>query len=284
MICPNCKIIVPDSAEFCQRCQTPVNEHLFEKSTRRERLKEMLICPKCGALHTPTAKFCRNDGTPLSKGNAEHIDEPITDTGSKKRFSLINLIIFFILLILMLSLSYMFFWTKSDIKDLSEIHSEKAINNISEIKDPQANAEKSSNFAIIEVEINRALRKSGIKNIYVEVDNDFKATITGYFNKKREKQKAFNIIESYKEITKIDDYTNRNFQIPKINANKLKEEIDKALKDRGINKVIVEVDDFLNVTLKGTVKSADEKRKVFEVTDLYKEIRKVKDLVFVVEH
>lgn len=290
MICPNCKINVPDSAEFCQRCQSPVNECSFERATKAEKLKEMLICPKCGALHTPTAKFCRNDGTPLSKNNPEQSQISL-ETKSKKRLSLKNLITSTTIVILLLFLNYLFFWTK---RDSSEIQTIEAINIVPENRVVASNEKESSDFALIEVEINRTLRKKGIESIYVEVDKDLKATITGHFNQKADKHKTLSILAAYKEIKEVIDNTKKkkhlvdntkqSSQAPQISTAKLKDDIEKALKDRGINGVTVDVDNSFQVTLKGVVKNMDEKRRIFEVTDFYKEIKRIKDLVFIVEY
>jgi ribosomal protein L40E/transcriptional regulator of NAD metabolism len=293
MICPNCKIIVPESAEFCQRCQSPVNERSLERTIKAEKPKEMLICPKCGALHTPTAKFCRNDGTPLSKKNPEQ-SQPRLESKSKKGLSLKNLIISTPLVILLLFLSYLFFWTKKEIKDSSEVQTIDAINIVPENRIEASDEKGSFDFAIIEVEINRTLRKKGIESIYVEVDKDLKATITGYFNQKADKHKTLSILAAYKEIKEVVDNTKKkthlvdntkNYsQLPQISTAKLKDDIEKALKDRGINSVTVDVDNSFYVTLKGVVKNMDEKRSIFEVAGFYKDIKRIKDLVFVVEH
>lgn len=283
MICPNCKIIVPGSSEFCQKCQSPNSGQATEKSIKAEKLKEMLICPKCGALHTPTAKLCRYDGMPLSRGDENkqkaNIEEKKKSTIS---FSLRAILFFSIFAILLSVVAYFYLARKPDIK---AIGSEQAISPKSkETSHNESEEKKKPDFALIEIEINRTLRKNGIYNIYVEVEKDLSAIMTGTFLTKKDKQKALGIIKSYKELLKITDDTKKEVQISQASPQKLQYQIDKALKDSGINSVIVDVNDSIHVVLKGVVRNEEEKKKVFEIASLFKDIKGTKDLIFIVEH
>lgn len=70
---------------------------------------------------------------------------------------------------------------------------------------------------------------------------------------------------------------------PLIDAYKLKHDIDVALRSEGLNGVSAEVDDDLDITLKGTVGCLEEKNKAFEVTRFFTDAKSLRDLVFIVQ-
>ncbi len=53
--------------------------------------------------------------------------------------------------------------------------------------------------------------------------------------------------------------------------------------DAGIKGVIAEVRDDMAAVLKGTAMSIPEKQKAFEIAKGFKEVKDVKDIVFVIE-
>ncbi|KWT82644.1 BON domain-containing protein [Candidatus Magnetominusculus xianensis] len=63
----------------------------------------------------------------------------------------------------------------------------------------------------------------------------------------------------------------------------LESSINSALKNAGLTKVTAEVNENLDVTLKGTVSSTRDKNKAFDTTKQVKGTKKIKDKVFVVE-
>lgn len=285
MICPNCKIIISEPVEYCLKCHFPINTNeQTEGFTKEERLKEMLICPKCGALHTPTAKVCRNDGTPLSKYKDIKVD--IFEEEKKgKRNPNKKILLSFFALISLFTLFYIYASGRI-VKDFKKETYEKDVV-LESKKDDKILSEKEktpSNSALIEVEINRKLRKNGVEGIYVEVGEDFTATITGYFLTKIDRLKTFNIIESYKDISSIVDSTNKVSKKRGVSAFSLKNKINESLKNEGLDNLIVEIDEYMNVTIKGAVKGKEEKNKAFEIAKSFKDVKNVRDLIFIVEH
>lgn len=66
-------------------------------------------------------------------------------------------------------------------------------------------------------------------------------------------------------------------------ALKLKADINAALRGGGLTGVTAEVDDALNVTLKGTVGCVEEKSRAFDIAMSIADAGSLRDLVFVVE-
>lgn len=285
MICPNCKIIISEPVEYCLKCHFPINANeQTEGTTRQERLKEMLICPKCGSLHTPTAKVCRNDGTLLSK--YKDIEVNLSEEKQKKR-NLLNkkILLSSFVSIALFALLYIYV-SDSVTKDLKKSNEKEVV-----VENKRSDAifsekeKKSPNPAFIEVEINRKLRKNGVEGIYVEVNEDFTATITGYFSTKLDRLKTFSVIDSYQEISSVVDSTKKNSQkIQGVSAFSLINKINESFKNEGLDNLIVEVDDYLNVTIKGAVRGKEEKNKAFEIAKSFKDVKNIKDLIFIVEH
>lgn len=60
-------------------------------------------------------------------------------------------------------------------------------------------------------------------------------------------------------------------------------ELNRSLHDAGIKGVIAEVRDDMAAVLKGTAMSIPEKQKAFEIAKGFKEVKDVKDIVFVIE-
>lgn len=287
MICPNCKVIIPDSVEHCLKCHFPINENeQTERSVKEEKLKEMLICPKCGALHTPTAKVCRNDGTLLLKN--EDIKELEPDDERKKKGIIGGkAFLSFFIAIAFLTILYIYASDRLAIEHKKEISDEKEFLLENKKIDTffSEKEKRSPDPAFIEVEINRKLRRNGVEGVYVEVSEDYTATITGYFLTKLDRLKTFSLIESYKEISSVVDSTKRLSQKrQRISTSSLKSGINESLKDEGLNNLIVEVDDYFNVTIKGAVKNKKEKDRAFEIAKNFKDVRSIKDLIFIVEH
>ncbi|MEO5361897.1 MAG: BON domain-containing protein [Nitrospirota bacterium] len=71
--------------------------------------------------------------------------------------------------------------------------------------------------------------------------------------------------------------------VPQPAPGTLESSINKALKNAGLTKVTAEVNENLDVTLKGTVSSARDKNKAFDTTKQVKGTKKIKDKIFVVE-
>ncbi len=144
-------------------------------------------------------------------------------------------------------------------------------------------------FFIIEENINKYLKESGIKNIYVNVDEDYIVTINGIYNKYDDKNKAVSIIRSYKELKGLIDNTSLKkrdtSKYKKINPATIEGEINRAIRNAGIKGVFAEVEEDLEVTLKGSVLTVEDRDKIFQIADSFKDkgIKTIRDMVFVVE-
>jgi osmotically-inducible protein OsmY len=71
--------------------------------------------------------------------------------------------------------------------------------------------------------------------------------------------------------------------IQRLDPSKLELEIYKALRNAGFPSITVEVRDNLEVTLKGSVSSMEEKIKLLRLIKGIKGVREIKDMVFVIE-
>lgn len=280
----------------------------------------MLICPKCGAAHTLTAQFCRNDGTALRESfskkeeseqtNKEMNDNKAFDASENKQGVKKHSITWkwasalaFAFLLAGIGI-YSYFSVNKGLKadnlnvisninksDNGQSYLNGSIVQNQNSEDLLLSASKMEKSYIdiprLEVEINRALRKKGIYGIYVEVDTDLVASLTGGFITKKDRDKALNLIASYKELSGIRDAITNHTASPQVNLQiniaKLGSQINDALRDAGIRGVVVEVDNVLHVTLKGAVSSEEEKNKALEIVGLFKEAKKIKDLIFIVE-
>jgi len=112
----------------------------------------------------------------------------------------------------------------------------------------------------------------------------------GSVNNQAEKSKALSIARSFREIRDVRD----NIQVrvpppppppPPIDPAKVEGEINRALRDAGLRGVTAEVNNNLEVTLKGSVASQYEKDRAFEIAKTFsnKGVRRIRDIIFVVE-
>ncbi len=74
MECPKCKNQLKDSAKFCGKCGTKIDQPI---SSNQNNVKNN-SCEKCGNALKPGAKFCGKCGTPQSQNNSESEDKEIT--------------------------------------------------------------------------------------------------------------------------------------------------------------------------------------------------------------
>lgn len=314
MICETCKIIIPDSSAVCPRCEIYLQAEDLSAETpaKAEKQKTMLVCPKCGAAHTLTAQFCRNDGTllkepfskkeePLRTGTEMNDDKAFSASENKqnlkKHFKTWRWASALALTLLLAGIGiYLYFSVNKDLKkdnltvisNNGQIYPTDSIVQDQNSKDllllPPKMGKKPVDIAMLEVEINRALRKKGIYGIYVEVDADLVASLTGASIAKKDREKALALIASYKELAGVREAITSNRPIsPQGSSAELAGQINNALRDAGIRGVVAEVNGALQVTLKGVVRSAEEKNKAFEITGLFKDAKRIKDLIFIVE-
>ncbi|MDA8089859.1 MAG: BON domain-containing protein [Desulfobacteraceae bacterium] len=147
----------------------------------------------------------------------------------------------------------------------------------------------------LERDVNRALRKRGLRDIYAQVDAGLVATLAGSAKSKKEKDAAIKLARSFRDIKDVRD----NIQVPVVaplpppppapapphpNPYELESNINRALRVAGLTGISAEVDNDLRVTLKGSASSQEDKDKAFEIAKSFKETKGVRDLIFVVEH
>jgi osmotically-inducible protein OsmY/predicted RNA-binding Zn-ribbon protein involved in translation (DUF1610 family) len=160
-----------------------------------------------------------------------------------------------------------------------------------EIVSPPAPAEPakpSVDVARIERDLNRTLRNRGLGDVYAEVNEDLIATLKGTVDDPRDKMLALNITESFKEIKSVKNEIRVEAPaypapISKIDPAKFEGDINRALRNAGLRGVTAEVNDNLEVTLKGSVTSQYEKNRAFEIAKRFKEAKRIRDVIFVVE-
>lgn len=140
----------------------------------------------------------------------------------------------------------------------------------------------------LEREVNRSLRNRGLNDIYAEVDTSLVATLMGTTSSQEDRNRAISIARSYREIKEIRD----NIQVkevklpppaPKVDPAKLEGDINRALRNAGLRGITAEVSDDLQVTLKGSVGSAQEKNRAFEIAKTFKDAKRIRDVIFIVE-
>jgi hypothetical protein len=68
----------------------------------------------------------------------------------------------------------------------------------------------------------------------------------------------------------------------KTSAGRLEGEINRALKNAGMSSVSAEVKDDMSAVVKGTVPSAGDKQRAMQIVQGFRQIKNVRDIVFVV--
>ncbi|MDI6891359.1 MAG: BON domain-containing protein, partial [Thermodesulfovibrionales bacterium] len=166
-------------------------------------------------------------------------------------------------------------------------------------------------IARVEKDLNKTLINRGLGDVYAKVNRDLTATLKGTVNDPRDKMLASNIAESFREIKGVKNEIlvakkslapapERPAEAPipapppaapapapppvyKIDPAKLEGDINRALRNAGLRGVTAEVNDDLQVTLKGSVGSKYEKDEAFEIAKKFKEAKRIRDVIFVVE-
>jgi ribosomal protein L40E/osmotically-inducible protein OsmY len=131
----------------------------------------------------------------------------------------------------------------------------------------------------LQEEINIALKRRGLSNVYAEVDRDLVATLKGFVKDKAEESDGINIAKSYKELRDVRNnlQVKASTKLPK----ELEAEINNALRGAGFRGVKAYVNDNFEVTLKGIVLSKNNKDLAFRIARSFKEVKEVYDNIFV---
>ncbi|MEW6110355.1 MAG: zinc ribbon domain-containing protein [Nitrospirota bacterium] len=142
-------------------------------------------------------------------------------------------------------------------------------------------------IARLERDLNRSLRTKGLSDIYAEVDKGLVATLMGTAQSQEERNNALDIARSYRELRDVRD----NIQVtvialpplPSPDPAKLEGDINRAMRNAGLSGVTAVVNDNFEVTLKGSVGSNYEKNRAFDIAKSFKDAKRIRDIIFVVE-
>lgn len=319
-----------------------------------------ITCPACGAMNPISAKFCRIDGAaltpgilekPASSGAAQRkpaigMSSKTEKPGKNKKLSKKGhgkprVVAWLWILLIALLTAGGGLWGYTYYQDHIAVNPEK-IQNL----------------------VNGELRTKGL-SIYVEVGQDWVLRLKGFARSPAEKETAFLLAKSHKEIknvvdeiilektpaeaqqTPVQDHAGglpasspgslnnditaklkgdvksrtdktqspgtaglqreevanvhkgqvkNEQQVPspaelpsrkessKIDRARLEGEINQAIRRDGISGVMAEVKDDMSVTLKGSVKSSGDKDRALRITRGFRPVKRVKDMIFVIEN
>ena len=131
--------------------------------------------------------------------------------------------------------------------------------------------------AKLEGTINRALRDAGLRGITAKVDDNLGVALRGSVRSRHKKERAVEVAKSFEEVKRIRDL------IFVVEPAKLEGTINRALRDAGLRGITAKVDDNLGVALRGSVRSRHKKERAVEVAKSFEEVKRIRDLIFVVE-
>ncbi|MDD4357300.1 MAG: BON domain-containing protein, partial [Smithellaceae bacterium] len=72
-------------------------------------------------------------------------------------------------------------------------------------------------------------------------------------------------------------------QAPDVDLPRLEGQINRNLREAGIDGVTAQVNDAAVVTLKGVVKDTQNRQKALEIVKTFKEVTQVNDIIFIIE-
>jgi predicted RNA-binding Zn-ribbon protein involved in translation (DUF1610 family)/osmotically-inducible protein OsmY len=146
----------------------------------------------------------------------------------------------------------------------------------------------STNPDAVRKSVNSSLKKKGLYNVYLEVNQDMQGVLKGYVYGAADKTSAMSIARANKGLKNVEDNIEvRQVPIPKsqtvtVDPAKLEGDINRAVRNAGISGVNAEVKDDMSVLLKGSVRSNDDKQRVMQIVNGFRQIKNIKDLIFVV--
>ena len=135
--------------------------------------------------------------------------------------------------------------------------------------------------------LNRQLRSSGLSGVSVKVNADRSAVLRGKVSTAIERVNAQVLVSNSPELSGVRNTIQVIAEPPQtaatIDPAKLEGEINRALRNGGVGSVTAQVADDLSVTLKGSVTSAEQKDRAFQVARRFQARGMPKDRIFVVE-
>jgi ribosomal protein L40E len=272
MICRNCGSEIPDTAKFCPKCGAKVE---MEKTPEPKIQGDIVICRRCGESNFLTARFCKRCGAPLK----EKVAPVFIKEGTKrptKRWVWITTICGLILVIVGIG-SYLYFSGSYQLilewigKKQNEIISpSESVVTPSPEKPSEPLKEKEAEVTQPEVKTPPNIPPPSL-------------TVSKQRPKEKIIKKPKTEIPPPKVYQPTSPSINTSLPLPKVDPAKLEGDINRALRNAGLGSVTAEVNDNLEVTLKGSVMSQHEKEKAFEITNRFKEVKRIKDKIFVIQ-
>jgi ribosomal protein L40E len=250
MICKNCNVSIPDHAAFCPLCGT-------EKSVNTAGKTESKKCLQCGAENPLEAKFCRVDGWRFPAVEVE--TKPAVDQTSEIRCPTCGT----------LNPSTSRFCRK-DGSPLKTDHDVRR-NIVEEKVHTDRVSEPKEGAQEIKGKIYWMRRRwKYFAPLLILLLAAAYGIFSGSVNHKKSQQ------DKSSEVTQ--EQPKSDIDLPRLEGR-----INRALRTAGLDGVTAEVDDTAGVTLKGVVKESQDKKKAFRIAKSFKEVRQVKDIIFIVE-
>jgi osmotically-inducible protein OsmY/DNA-directed RNA polymerase subunit M/transcription elongation factor TFIIS len=139
----------------------------------------------------------------------------------------------------------------------------------------------------VQQDLNRQLRNRGLSGVSVKVNTDRSAILRGKVSTAKEKEDAQILVSNSPELSGVRNTIQIVAEPPQTAATvdpaKLEGEINRALRNGGVGSVTAQVADDLSVTLKGSVTSAEQKNRAFQVARRFQARGMPKDRIFVIE-
>jgi ribosomal protein L40E len=250
MICKNCNLSIPDHAVFCPLCGTETGVNIAGKPESKK-------CPQCGAENPLEAKFCRVDGWRFLSAEIETKPDADQTSGGERRCPTCGT----------LNPSTARFCRKdgSPLKTDHDVRVLEERDHTDILGVPKEGAQ----------EIKRTKHWVRRRWIYLTpliilLLAAAYGIFSGAVNSKKTKQ------DKRAEVAKGQSK-------PDIDLPRLEGRINRALRTEGLDGVTAEVDDTAGVTLKGVVKESQDKKKAFRIAKSFKEVRQIKDIIFIIE-
>ncbi len=135
------------------------------------------------------------------------------------------------------------------------------------------------------------MRRKGYSGVTVRIDGDWKATLEGEAASREAHADVLALVRKHREIRAVVDAI-REAASPPVTVPAgtpvaapatIEGELNRALRDAGFSGVTAVVGDDLQVTLKGSVATQEDKGKAFDLVKGKSGVGRVRDMIFVVE-